>query len=174
MLEVVDKDSLPCSSLPDPPSTFSGKRGHATTDTQRRPSFARSARTDEGQDVSFRRRAPAEPAVVGQTEVSQDAVQRHRDVAVIEDSNRRRRKGSGEEARRKDREVAATEAPVGNIQREITPPSSPPHDVPDVMPPTPPPEVVATLPPSPLPPTPTQRWRKSRRKKRWRKKKTPR
>ena len=118
MLEVVDKDSLPCSSLPDPPSTFSGKRGHATTDTQRRPSFARSARTDEGQDVSFRRRAPAEPAVVGQTEVSQDAVQRHRDVAVIEDSNRRRRKGSGEEARRKDREVAATEAPVENTQRD--------------------------------------------------------
>jgi hypothetical protein len=33
---------------------------------------------------------------------------------MIEDSNRRRRKGSGEEARRKDREVAAAEAPVGN------------------------------------------------------------
>jgi hypothetical protein len=71
--EVVDKDSLPCPSLPDPSSkqtatkekqkeiperrasTFYGKRGHATTATQRRPSFARSARTDEGQDVSFRR-----------------------------------------------------------------------------------------------------------------------
>ena len=37
---------------------------------------------------------------------------------MIEDSNRRRRKGSGEEARRKDREVAAAEVPVGNTQRD--------------------------------------------------------
>ena len=127
--EVVDKDSLPCPSLPDPSSkqtatkekqkeiperrasTFYGKRGHATTATQRRPSFARSARTDEGQDVSFRRRAPAESAVVGQTEVSQDAVQRHRDVAVIEDSNRRKRKRQrrrSQKERKRDRRRRGT------------------------------------------------------------------